>query len=113
MGPADLYIECMHVFLFAHFVIEYSSLILLFTRSLLFTRWRSLVERFPSRNSHEKFCKYHTFLVVRDFCNFEETFNFFGTVFEPSINTGLNCVRSVSHEMSQSHGGSATRTSIS
>ena len=64
-------------------------------------------------NSHEKFCKYHTFLVVTDFCNFEETSDFFGTVFEPSINTGLNCVRSVSHEMSQSHGGSATRTSIS
>ena len=57
--------------------------------------------------------KYHTFLVVTDFCYFEETSDFFGTVFEPSINTGLNCVRSVSHEMSQSHGGSATRTSIS
>jgi hypothetical protein len=52
-----------------------------------------------------------TFLVVIFFCNFEETSRlliFFGTVFEPSINTGLNCVRSVSHEMSQSHGGSVT-----
>ena len=71
------------------------------------------IEMLLSQNSHEKFCKYHKFLVVRDFCNFEETFNFCCTVFEPSINTGLNCVRSLSHEMSQSHGGSVARTSIS